>query len=183
MNLFHLFPLVTTKNCSMNHNFKKVNLILFFTFLTVLVNGQHFALTFQEAEKQSIGYAHLDSIYKSAVHADTALAVFKTEKEQDEMGKAYVRLLKDFGKFLSKNKFEWDRVSKCFNRIYFNTDGSIDYFLYDFLYKNVKPEDQLSQDKQMEFNRLLNLFIQDYKISLTAETKFAQCSPVTYQPK
>src|SRR5256885_46225 len=162
---------------------KKFTLILWFALAILIANGQHLALTFQDAEKQGKGYLQLESIYKSAVHADTSQAVFKSEAEQQAMGEAYIKLLQDFGKFLKANNFKWERPTKCFNRIYFNTDGTIDYFLYNFLTKNVKSEDQLSQEKQGEFNRLLNLFIMDYKISMTAKTKFAQCSPVTYAPK
>lgn len=146
-------------------------------------SGQHLALTFQDAAKQGINMQNLDVIYKSAVHVDTSQAVFKTDQEQQAMYEAYTRLLQDFGKFLTTNNFKWDKPTRCFNRIYFNSDGTIDYFLYNFLTKDVKPEDQLSLDKQTEFNRLLNLFIKDYKISLTATTKFAQCSPSTYMPQ
>ena len=138
--------------------------------------GQHSGMTFQAAEKQGAPIQHLDNIYKSAVHVDTSQAVFKTELEQQAMGEAYINLLQSFGKFLTKNNFNWDKPTKCFNRIYFNTDGTIDYFLYNF-------SSEISQEKQTEFNRLLNLFIKDYKISLTAQVKFAQCSPATYMPK
>ena len=80
-------------------------------------------------------------------------------------------------------QFKWEQPTRSFNRIYFNADGTIDYFLYNFQTTNVKTEDQLSQEKQNEFNRLLNLFIKDYKISVTAKTKFAQCSPTKYMPR
>ena len=162
---------------------KKLILLLCFVFAITFAKGQHLGLTFQDAEKQGTSILHLDSIYKSAVHTDTSQAVFKSEKDQQAMGEAYIKLLRDLGRFLSQNNFKWDRPTKCFNRIYFNADGTIDYFLYNFLNKNVKPEDLLSQEKQSEFNRLLNLFIKDYKITLTAKTKFAQCSPATYTPE
>lgn len=145
--------------------------------------GQHFGLTFQDANKQGLTVQHLDSIYKSAVHVDTSQAVFKTEAEQNAMFESYVKLLQDFGKFLTANNFNWEKPTQCFNRIYFNSDGTIDYFLYNFTTKNINIEDQPSREKQTEFNRLLNLFIMDYKIALTAKTKFAQCSPATYMPK
>jgi hypothetical protein len=119
----------------------------------------------------------------SAVHSDTAKAVFKTDSEQKDMLQAYYKLVLDFGKFLSKNNFIWEKQTKGFNRIYFNSDGTIDYFLYSFNTNNVKLEDQLSEEKQIEFNRLLNLFIQDYTVPMTAKTKFAQCSPVTFMSK
>jgi len=141
--------------------------------------GQHLGLTFQNAEKQGISIKHLDSIYISAVHTDTSLAVFKTETEQEAMQQAYIKLLQDFGKFLSENNFKWEKPTRCFNRIYFSADGTIDYFMFNFL---GKPEDKPAENIEKEFQKLLNVFILDYKFSLTAKTKFAQCSPTTYMP-
>lgn len=142
--------------------------------------GQHLGLTFQDAEKQGISIKHLDSIYSSAVHSDTSLAVFKTEKEQEALQQAYIKLLQDLGKFLSENNFKWEKPTRCFNRIYFNSDGTIDYFLFNFL---GKTEDKPAENIEKEFQRLLNVFISDYKFMLTAKTKFAQCSPTTYMPQ
>jgi hypothetical protein len=145
--------------------------------------GQHLGLTFQDAIKQGLTIQHLDSIYKSAVHVDTSQAVFKTEAEQNAVYESYVKMLQDFGIFLTANNFNWEKPTKCFNKIYFSSDGTIDYFLYCFTTSGIKAESQLSQEKQAEFNRLLNLFIFNYKFPLTAKTKFAQCSPATYMPK
>lgn len=145
--------------------------------------GQHIALTFKDAEKQDISVQHLDSIYKSAVDVDSSRAVFKTEQQQTEWINTYTKLLKDFGLFLSDNNFIWEKQTRGFNKIYFNKNGMVDYFLYSFSIGNVKSEDQLSQEKQAEFKRLLNLFIKDYKITMTTKTNFAQCSPTVYMPK
>ncbi len=162
---------------------KQIIATILFAFSVLIVSAQPKALTISDAEKQGLSISHLDSIYKSAVHVDSTQAVFKTEAEQQAMGEAYMKLLQDFGTFLTANNFKWEKPTRGFNRIYFNSDGTIDYFLYNFQTTTVKPEDQLSQEKQNEFNRLLNLFIKDYKISLTAKTKFAQCSPIKYMPK
>ncbi len=163
-------------------NFRNLPAIIFF-LLTFSSTAQHLALTFQEADKRGISVEHLDSLYKSALHSDSSLAVFKSEADQQKMYESYVKMLKDFGNFLAENNFKWDRPTKCFNRIYFNSDGTIDYLLYNFLEKNVTPEEMLSKEKLAEFDRLVNLFIKDYKFSLTAAVKFAQCSPVTYGAK
>jgi hypothetical protein len=160
---------------------KKANLMIII-FLTTCLQafGQHIGLTFQDAEKQGISIKHLDSLYRSAVHADTSLAVFKTEKEQEALQQAYGKLLQDFGKFLSENNFKWEKPTKCFNRIYFNADGTIDYFLFNFL---GKKEDKPSENIEQEFQRLLNAFISDYQFSLKGKSKFAQCSPTTFMPQ
>ncbi len=142
--------------------------------------GQRLGMTFQTAEKQGISIKHLDSLFTSAVNTDTSIAVFKTEKEQEALHQAYIKLLQDFGKFLSDNNFKWEKPTKCFNRIYFNPNGTIDYFLFNFL---GKPEDKPAENTEKEFIRLLNDFISDYKFSLTAKKQFAQCSPTTYMPQ
>lgn len=159
----------------------KTNLMIIVLLTTCLQTfGQRLGMTFQAAEKQGISIEHLDSLYTSAVNTDTSIAVFKTEKEQEALYQAYVKLLQDFGKFLSKNNYKWEKPTKCFNRIYFNSNGTIDYFLFNFL---GKTEDKPTENVEKEFTRLLNVFISDYKFSLTANKKFAQCSPTTYMPQ
>ncbi len=142
--------------------------------------GQKLAMTFQDAAKNGISFDSLEQIYKSAIHVDASQAVFKTDAEQESMYKAYIKLLQDFGKFLYAHQFKWEHPTKCFNRIYFNTDGTIDYFLFNFL---GQPADKLAAAKEKEFTQLLNAFIKDYQIPLTAKIKFAQCSPTTYMPE
>ena len=72
-----------------------------------------------------------------------------------------------------KNNFTWQENTRSFNRIYLRSDGKVDYFLYDF--KTPLPEAKLK-----EFERLLNLYIKDHDFGISANQKFAQCSPVTY---
>ena len=68
---------------------KKFYLALVMLITVHLSYGQHRALTFQDAEKQGIYIKHLDSIYKNAVNSDTALAIFKTETEQEKLQQSY----------------------------------------------------------------------------------------------
>ncbi len=160
------------------------NILLVFMIMFCMdskILGQRLGITFQEAEQQGISIQKLDSIYKSAVHSDTSLAVFKTKPEEATLQQAYIQLLQDLGKFLSLNNFKWDKATRCFNRIYFNAEGNIDYFLFNFLGKTA--EEKPSEQHRKEFQRLLNLFIKDYKFALSAKVKFAQCSPVTYKPQ
>ncbi len=148
------------------------------TFITVfLLNifafGQS-AMTFNEAKEKNISSTHLDSIYPSGIHSDISLAVFKSNQEEYIL--AYQKLLQDLGKYLKENNFMWSKPTKGFNRIYFNSQGKIDYFIYSF-----RP-DQLTIDQEKRFGELLKKFIIDYRFPLIAKTGFAQCSPVTYMP-
>jgi len=160
---------------------KKIYLMILVLLLTSLQTfSQHLGLTFQEAIKQGILVKNLDSLYLSAVNSDTNLAVFKTESEQDSVYGGYKKMLQDLGNFLSTNNFYWDKPTRCYNRIYFSSNGTIDYFLFNFV---GNTEDKPTNEKEIEFQRLLNIFISDYQFLLKADVKFAQCSPVTYMPK
>jgi hypothetical protein len=176
--------LKTSSNKNKKHKFKNMIkcffIITVFLFVHLETFGQPLGLTFKNAMQQNISIESLDSIYISAVHADTTLAVFKTEQEQEGLQKAYAAFLQSLGHFLLQNNFIWEKPTKSYNRIYFNSDGAIDYFLFNFL---CKPENKPSEIREMEFEKLLNLFITKYRFPLTAKTKFAQCSPVTYMPQ
>ncbi len=141
--------------------------------------SQSRALTFKQAADQGIRIGQLDSTYKSAVHADSSLAVFKPGIEQETMIKAYQQLLKDLGTFLNKNGFTWNKPTRSFNRVYFSAGGKIDYFLYNF---TGNAGDKPDETQQAEFARLLGQFVQAYTFPLKANVKFAQCSPTTYLP-
>ncbi len=139
----------------------------------ISANGQK-ALSFSEAKDSNVSIEHLDSVYKSAVNVDTALSVFK--HRENEVGESYFEMLQKLGKFLKSHEFVWEKPTKGFNRIYFNKDGSIDYFIYSF-----RP-DQITLEQEKQFEQLLSEFIKDYRFPMTAEVGFAQCSPVTYRP-
>ena len=157
--------------------------IIWFLLSNLVSFGQHIAFMIKDADKVGISMYKLDSIYQSAVNIDTSKAVFKTDSDQEEMFNAYQKLLQDWGKFLRKNNFIWEIETKGFNRVYFNKDGTIDYFAYNFPTSNLQaPVKGISEDKVKEFDRLLNIFISSYKISMSAKVKFVQCSGTKYQP-
>ncbi len=158
---------------------------LFLAYFTVTLLGckaqsQQKVYTFSEAAGKGLSAVTLDARYPSAIHVDADSAFFKTDEEQDAWLVAYSGMLQEFGKFLSKNNFKWDKLTKCFNRVYFNADGTVDYFLYNFL---GKQEDRPTEVVEQEFKRLLELFLMEYQLPLSTRGKFAQCSPVTYMPE
>lgn len=152
-------------------------ILLFFNNL----HSQSKVFSVEEAQKIGINIEKLDLEYKSAVHIDSTKAVFRTEAQQQKLQESYIKLLQDFGSFLNKNNFKWESKTKCFQRIYFAPNGKIDYFIYNFKLKNVLPENLISEEKQKEFEHLLKLFVKDYTFFTSANEKFAQCSPTSYQ--
>lgn len=156
----------------------RILVIIFILTFSMSVFGQNKGLKFEELEHHGISLEDIDTRYAGAIHQDTTLAVFKTEAEQKALIEAYTKLFQDLSEFLSANNFAWEKTTRCFNRVYFKEDGTIDHFVYKFIDEEI-PTDE----KEKEFQRLLNLFIADYQIPITANEKFAQCSPITYVPQ
>lgn len=144
-------------------------------FATATSFGQHIGMSIQQLREMNIKIEDIEKNYKNAIDTPPAESVFKVE----ELQPAYQKLLQDVGSFLAKNNFKWEKKTRCFQRIYFNSDGTIDYFIFNFI---GKPEDQPSDEKQAEFSKLINQFVQGYKFPLSAKVKFAQCSPTSYMP-
>lgn len=130
-------------------------------------------ISFNDASKYDIEIKQLDSVYQSGIHTDTTLAVFKDDVE--EYIGAYQNFIKGLGKFLQENDFSWENKTRCFNRIYFNPDGEVDYYIYQF------PPNVMKGEKEVEFQKLVKKYIQQTKFGLKSDIPFAQCSPVTYQ--
>jgi len=149
----------------------KTTFTTFFLLISLTIFAQK-AMTFEDAEKNGIRISQLDSIYPSGLHADSTKAVFWDK--QDEFIKAYQKTLQDLGAYLKANNFSWDKQTRCFNRIYFSKDGTIDYFLFNF------SKDAITPEREKQFAVLLNKFVKDYRFPLSATTGFAQCSPVRY---
>lgn len=157
---------------------KKTIAIIIFSFVSTCLFGQQ-AMSFQEAETAHISVRTLDSLYKSAVHSDTTLAVFKTQKDQELLIGSYGNFLQELGSFLEKNNFKWKKPTKCFNRIYIDKSGRVDYYLFNFLGKS---EDKPSLEKTTLFKELVNNFIQTNQFGVSAQTNFALCSPTVFKP-
>jgi hypothetical protein len=153
---------------------KELVLLSIFAVLTLSGFTQQKVSTFQKAIEGGISIQTLDSLYKPALSggADSLQAVFYGK--HTEFQAQYIALLQAFGKHLKANNFSWGKKTRCFNRIYFNEHGTIDYFLFNF-----KPG-ELPIEKEQQFEKLLTTFIKDYKFPLPVQSKFAQCSPVTY---
>lgn len=156
---------------------------LFFVFF-ILVSVQSVAQvgirplpyieTINNAAQEGITIGRLDSIYESAIHIETAKAVFKTKKEQDSLVKSYTDFLQQLGKYLKDNNFKWGKPTRCWNRIYFRADGKVDYYLFDF-------KTDISPEKVARYKELFRAFAATHRIKISARVKFAQCSPVTFK--
>lgn len=148
---------------------------LSFLFLIAisLSSSAQLALSLDNAQQQDINIPTLDSLYKSGVHSNPDSAVFNDQ--QNDYIKAYYGMLQEMNSYLNDNSFRWGGITRGFNRIYFNEDGTIQFFIYDF------EDEELSPERLERFNQLLNEFIADFKFPLNKNLKFSQCSPANYR--
>jgi len=150
-------------------------LFVFALLCPLLSFSQGMATTFQKAANSGVSIPALDSLYQSALHADSLQAAFAGKEK--EFQHAYISMLQALGAFLHTHNFKWEKQTRCFNRIYISKDGTIDYFLFNFKPGEIDPE------KEQAFEKLLGEFITTYRFPLTNTKSFAQCSPVQYSDK
>jgi hypothetical protein len=149
---------------------KKISITLFL-FLCAVCGFTQKSMQLEDAEKNE-KFQKLDSLYKSGIHTDTTIAVFKN---QEAYIAAYQEFIFQLADFLAKNNFKWEKEVRCFNKVYFSKEGTVDYFLYNF------KEGQLTDEQKATFANLLQRFIEDTKFGLQADVPFSQCSPVKYR--
>ena len=124
---------------------------------TLQAFAQYVANTFQAVEKTNFSMQKLDEKYPPAISADSKKAVLKGIQQYKFIA-AYSSMLNKLAVFLNNNNFKWVTPTRIFNRIYFAPNG-----------------------RQQQFLRLLHDFITTNKIDITADSRFAQCSPVIYK--
>lgn len=132
--------------------------------------------TIDKAKTEGITIQQLDSLYRSAVHVDSTKAAFNTNEMADSLVRAYTNFLQGLGVYLKEHDFKWEQPTRCWNRIYFNRGGSVDYYLFDF-------KTAVSDEKIQRYKELFRQYVATHKIGITATVDFAQCSPVTYMDK
>ena len=118
----------------------------------------------------------LDSLFPSALHADSSIAVFFNR--EDEFISAWNSFLLDFGIYLSEYDFKWSKTIKSFNKAYFNKNGTINTFVYNF------RNGDLTNEQAEHFQILLENFSKNYKLKIkeNAKRNFSQCGPTKYRP-
>ena len=121
-----------------------------------------------ELDSTQICVQTLDSIYPIGV------VVFDTILEQFTL--AHTDLLKRMNRFLTEKGFLWGQPALMHTRMYFNPNGSLDYYIYTTV------PGQISEEKQRQFENLLRLFFSDYRFPIASKSGFSQCRPVMFQP-
>lgn len=157
--------------------------IVVLTCLGAVVKAQPVACPMGSMKQHHLSLEVLDSVYASAISMGDTPGVFQTESEQEPLLIAWPQLFEDLQSFLAANDFQWARDIKCFNRVYFDSSGAIDYFLYDCELVSADESKLFLGEEEREYERLLNLFVLKYKINVKSTRKFVQCGPVIYEAK
>lgn len=121
----------------------------------------------------------LDSIYSSAVHADSTKAFFKSGAAQEAWMGRWQEMLYELGDSLHSYGLRWDGKVRVFIRTYFNAAGRIDYFLYSIKeagpgYPGAKMRDSM----RTVFRHFAATYALDSPIGATV----VQCGPIILAP-
>ena len=130
------------------------------------------AMSFTEAKKQGITIQGLDSLYTNAMDDGTGNFVFDNG---DTVSAAMTKMFADISAFMRRKEDMRKIEVQIFQRVYFNKDGKVDYYIY-----KIRNADQLSEEECQKIDDLLNEFIKDYQFSLSADKGFVQCGTAKY---
>ena len=136
--------------------------------------GQNKTYSVEELSWHGLTLDHLDSIYYNGIPgSDPRYQVFSQNYYDNVVAKARIDLLQKIGDYFKKNNLKWGTPTACWTRMYFNTNGTIEYFVYHF-------KGKVDYKKEDDFKRLLDSFLKANKVSITSKQKFSLCGSVTW---
>ncbi|MGK7389949.1 MAG: hypothetical protein ACNS60_06345 [Candidatus Cyclobacteriaceae bacterium M2_1C_046] len=123
-------------------------------------------------ELEHFNKLNLDEVYPNLldprnVSDEEAKAVYKSWGEFHQKVMA----------FMKEQDFDWDVQDSTIalvNKIYFNKNGTVDYYAFNVLNPSV------SDAKKEEFKKVITAFSANVKLELDRDSKFAQCGKTRY---
>ncbi|HLV13749.1 MAG TPA: hypothetical protein VKY41_01115 [Xanthomarina sp.] len=115
---------------------------------------------------------NLDSTYTNLLDPRNV-----SEPEYKMVMKSWSEFHKNISQFLIDENFKWevpDSTITIFNRIYFDKNGTIDYFTFKIKTPSV------SDEKQTEYEKILLKFSKQVKLNLKRPEQYAQCGKTKY---
>lgn len=101
-----------------------------------------------------------------------------SESEYKIVVESWSEFHKKISKFIKEENFKWevpDSTITIYNRIYFDKNGTIDY--YTFKIKNPS----ISAEKRAEYEKVLQKFSKEVKLDLKRSEQYAQCGKTKYR--
>ena len=115
---------------------------------------------------------NLDSTYTNLLDPRNV-----SESEYKIVVESWSEFHKKVSQFIKEENFKWevpDSTITIFNRIYFDKNGTIDY--YTFKIKNPS----VSSEKQAEYEKVLQKFSKEVKLDLKRSEQYAHCGKTKY---
>lgn len=152
---------------------KRVLFLFLFALLASAAQAQT-CMTFQEFSPDGKKMERLDSLYPKALATDSTARAFPASR-QKEFEIAWTGFYEELMKYFTANGLFWGKSTDCFNKVYFSAEGKVDYWLFNFLKK-----DQVPQETQDLYLKLITQYSQTHGINFKADKPFAQCATVTF---
>lgn len=115
---------------------------------------------------------NLDSTYTNLLDPRNV-----SPSEYQEVTAAWSDFHNKVNNYLYEIDFKWevtDSAITVFNKIYFDKNGAVDYYAFKVLNPGV------SEEKQIEFEKILKQFSKEKTLNLKRDNQFAQCGKTKY---
>ena len=150
-------------------------IFVLFLLMACLPSFSQRVMTFQEMEKNGLKMDSLQRIYPNATRSDTFVGVFPAGKKGDQFNAAWLDYYTDLMNYFSENGLIWEKPTYCFNKIFFDSKGRVEYWFFNF-----SKADNIPDSIQQKYSDGLKKFSKKHKIRIKADSKFTQCASVTF---
>lgn len=129
-------------------------------------------MTFETADGAGLRVSQLERTYSVELGEDETLYVPEMDGRQEmEM---FVALRYQLADSLKAWGFRWERTTSVKNRVFFNTEGRLDYFFYSTAPHFTSPMDCT------RFEDMLVRFFRTYQLPQSPSTLIVRCAPITF---
>jgi hypothetical protein len=139
----------------------------------VVTNNSHQVVNFDNSkELKAFRELNLDSTYVNLLDPRNT-----SESEYKSVMHSWSEFHQNIAEFIEQENFQWevpDSTISIVNRIYFNKNGTIDYYGFKILNPSISAE------KRNEYEIVLQKFSEHIHLDLLRDEKYAQCGKIKY---
>ncbi len=141
---------------------------------TLSLFSQKLVIDLSHYDAAKIHISDLDKLYPQASEVNPGHSMYETNNDSI-FYYAWVDFLHDINQYLCDHQFSIKGQIQVYCRVYFASDGTIDYFNYNTV-------STIPASLQKQFHKIMEQFIKTGKIKATAASKFVQCGSVILSP-
>lgn len=150
----------------------RITIILFLVCFTTVLNAQILVQKIPNENLCEIDINLMQSGYQLAFSNMTSEDyLFKGREE--EWKKCWTKVLFDLRNFMQKNGLEFSSKTTCFNRIYFNKDGTIAAYLYHL--------NGINTNQEQKFDELIFQFLMTQKVTIQTTQNYWQYGTLRFE--